>query len=340
MRVPRAGFNRSRFLTTTGHATLWTSFIAVYWNLADPFRYKILVATFVWMTPFWGPAVYKKNGGYDSLPGDDPGTGEDRLEDHQSQPDNARSDDTNPRDVFEKIHSKRGMSWKLFEVWIKYACQPGEKPYIFYGFQSAVFIFLAFACFVLLTIASILISKSVVAKDGKHTALWSSSNCGIWDFSDSLGDPYAIEHSLIDLNKEARAGEYVKRCYGSRDAFYSMRCSSFYRPAINVEKKSHAACAFDQSVCMEGQTSVSFDTGLVSSEDIGVNIGRPFKFRRRTSCSPLKQDGFITRAEKHGVPVFYYNYGEYRDYYGRYSNYTYATEGDPFHSAASGYEVK
>lgn len=233
-------------------------------------------------------------------------------------------------DQREQFESDRGIL-VLAMALVERLCQPGAKPY----FQSAWFFLSAVVFFCLLSLFGSYLTTFVSPSNG-NTALWSSSSCGIWDVSDKLGNPSAIRRSSLDLRKEIRAGEYVERCYGKEDAFSSMRCSSFYTPSIKVQRSNPVTCgAFDDSIRMDGQTSVEFDTDLVDSADIGVNSWHPYKFRRKTCCMPLKQNGFIENDVENGTDTYYYYYSLQRG-----SEYTYVMRGDPSDSGAGGYEVK
>jgi hypothetical protein len=289
--------------------TFLSTILGIWWSLWNPYLFKIFATVVVLL---WDALSAPR--GYSRLPSTNPDTGGAVVP-------------QDPKRTFELDLGVLVMATRL----IKQLRQPGRKLYS----QSAWFFSFAIVFFVFSSGFGGYLTTLVNPSDGS-TALWSSDFCGIWDVADTLDNTSAIRRTSLDLQKEIRAGEYAESCYGRSDAFTSMRCGSFYSPRIKMHRSDPITCdAFDESIRMDGQTSVEFDTGPVSSGDIGVDSWHPYKFRRKTCCMPLKQDGFIRNESVNGVDTYYYYYASQKG-----TNYTYSTQGDPFQSGVGGYEVK
>jgi hypothetical protein len=183
-------------------------------------------------------------------------------------------------------------------------------------------------------VAWVIVGVSVVHIQTDSAGLLSSKNCGVWYFDgEHAGDDAAARANVLARDKEARAGEYVRRCYGPYSGTSavspSTNCNFFYRPFIPFSNATTFKCPFpDSTVCAAGTPAISFDTGYVDAGEIGVNDGAQYKFRRTTTCVPLSIDEPYVRSElRNGTQTFYYQYGEIVDGdFGR--NYTTSTSGN------------
>jgi hypothetical protein len=80
---------------------------------------------------------------------------------------------------------------------------------------------------------------------------------------------------------------------------------------------------------------VTFDTGLIDANSVGINDKHGYHFRRSTTCVPLNTDAPYVRNETtDGIPAFSYRYGER---IGRKD--TFSSSGDPFKWLAPTYDV-
>jgi len=285
-----------------------SSFIAVCWALGNAFRYKIIVAS----------VIYYRRLGYNPLSSHEHG---------------AR--DESPADIF-ALHSmeKLGMAIAM----LKYLCQPGRRRY----WTGVSFIWVAVVAFISMTALSIWMSALVM---DDSTALWSSEHCGVYDYDESNGESGQARNDIDNLNKEAKAGDYAKSCYSPYgpytpfDVSYPMRCDTFYRPSIKFKNKTTPHCGhFPGSICKPGTLSITFDTGITDSSELGLNVKTPYKFRREATCSVLNLDNHVEKVvEGNGTTKYYYNYGRK---YAPATNHTFYTIGTPFDAPASGYSVK
>lgn len=193
------------------------------------------------------------------------------------------------------------------------------------------------AVFVGKIIAGIFAAK--VASD--NAALWSSESgyCGVWRLnSTKAGEGAAVLNDILYMRgKEARAGEYARNCYGDTTTLQSLRCNFFYRQKIKYNVAPSWDCSFAEEVCLPHQRStITFDTGLIDVNDIGVNSKYPYKFRRRSNCSALSvEDRFVRPEIKNGITTYFYEYGTKGN-----SNFTYKTTGNPHDWHAPNYLVR
>jgi hypothetical protein len=188
--------------------------------------------------------------------------------------------------------------------------------------------------------------SSEIASD--RAALWSSKYCGIWEFdSENAGDEAAARADVYDREKEARSSEYAQSCYENSTMLHSMSCEFFYQQRIPYIRNltDPFQCPFNQSICIPGVPSVTFDTGLVDSSMIGINSESTYKFRRSTKCAPLSSEyPYVQNKTTGGSTTYYYHYGKMVDVYETppetIRNYTYLTTGNPFDQLAPVYNLR
>ena len=171
-------------------------------------------------------------------------------------------------------------------------------------------------------------------------AILKSKKCGLWVFDRKRGgDEAATRAGIHDLDKETRAGEYAKNCYGIPDMFDAIQCNFLYRSKLSFSPPLYTTdCPFQNEICGQNQT-VTFTTDTVDANDLGINSQHSPKFRRRTSCTPLSMEyPFIQNQTINGTTTYYYYYGE-KPLHNPPLNYTYTTSGDPFDRPAPAYDV-
>ena len=201
---------------------------------------------------------------------------------------------------------------------------------------SVVLAFTVLAVFVSQIVAGVFSAK--VATD--RAALWSSNHCGVWEFdSEGAGEGAATRADTFERVKEARAGDYAQNCYADSDILDPTRCDFFYKPNISFTTSYTFDCPFpESSACVRGVPAVTFDTGPVDAGDIGINAKRPYKFRRRTTCTPLSTEYPYVRNETiNGTTAYYYRYATRADIG---QDYMYTTIGNPFDWPAPAYNVR
>lgn len=118
-------------------------------------------------------------------------------------------------------------------------------------------------------------------------ALSDSPLCNL-KYSASKEDPdNKFRTFYVDL--ETESARYAKSCYGASTGYDS--CDQFYRRSIPYTVQQNDSCPFPGDICHGGHSGAfSLDTGLVSIDAIGINTGLRHRFRRKTTCSPLRTD--------------------------------------------------
>ncbi|QDS76627.1 hypothetical protein FKW77_007884 [Venturia effusa] len=177
-----------------------------------------------------------------------------------------------------------------------------------------------------------------------RTALLKSEKCGIWMFDDeNAGQNAASWADLNDRQKEARAADYARRCYGDSQPGEPTQCDFFYTRNITYSEPFYSyKCPFPSNdVSAPATQSVTFDTGLVHASVLGINSDKTHKFRRKTTCSSLRLDGpFMTKIVQHGSTTYFYHFGHVMgNRHEPLSNVTYSTTGDPFTWEFPGYKL-
>ena len=171
------------------------------------------------------------------------------------------------------------------------------------------------------------------------SAIWASEKCGLYRFnSDGIGEEAAARADVYDRAKEARAGEYAKYCYNSTSpATLPMRCGFFYETEIKFSTTYQDECPFPKDdICAHGSQAVTFDTGLVGANSIGINDPYGYKFRRSATCIPLSTEGqYVRNDTANRTAAFTYHYGETGN-----RDYTFRSVGDPFNWLVPGYDVR
>ena len=173
----------------------------------------------------------------------------------------------------------------------------------------------------------------------------SSEHCGSWSLKSGTGETAEADDALTRAEKEKRAGEYGRACYGYRSLTSPDKCSFFGTQSVAYDVSS-VDCPFrDKSFCAGDGINIArrFTTGLVDASLIGINVARPPKYNRTTICVPLNIDqGFV---EEIPPDEFHYDYRyEYHlgstNSSGYISNYTFRTEGDPFNYRVPSYSMR
>jgi len=175
--------------------------------------------------------------------------------------------------------------------------------------------------------------------------LSASKHCGSWSLRKDAGKEAEDDDDLLQAQKEMRAGQYGRDCYGHRSVTSPDRCAFFESQTISYNVQIGQECPFkDKNFCAGGgYTAARFTTGLVDASVLGINTGKPPKFNRTTICVPLYLDqGFV----KEIPPGPHYHDYQYEYYLGPvndsdyHSNYTFRMFGDPFKWDVPAYSVR
>jgi hypothetical protein len=155
------------------------------------------------------------------------------------------------------------------------------------------------------------VATSFVASGGDQPVIAKGKDCGYWLFSKkAVGPLTAFQTERLKVASLTRS--YERLCYNP-DSDNQSECRVFPRPKLEWKETHNSTCPFKGGICLEGNTaSYTMDTGLQSTEELGINTPYPMQWQRRTTCSPLKTEGYTevrVGTGKHGENVTHYNYG-------------------------------
>ena len=164
-------------------------------------------------------------------------------------------------------------------------------------------------------IAYIVAGTFVTTIPTDQAALSGSMKCGVWGLVGKAQGEAQNKDALIQGQKETRAGQYARDCYGPQPAASLGQCSIFMKPYVPAfREKRKLECPFlDESYCAgDGFTAAKFTTDLADAASIGINAKRPPKFNRTTICVPLNlRQGFVERTEQPDRALGLQSWGPY-----------------------------
>ena len=177
------------------------------------------------------------------------------------------------------------------------------------------------------------------------SGLSASKYCGSWSLKRNPGKQAMDNDDLLQAQKERRAGQYGRNCYGQRWVTSPDQCKLFDSQTIGYDVSFDWECPFqNKNFCHGGKFSaVRFSTGLKDASVLGINTAKPPKFNRTTVCVPLDLDqGFVRE-----IPPDVHHH-DYRYEYDlgplngseHSSNYTYRTLGNPFKWDVPAYSMR
>jgi hypothetical protein len=179
----------------------------------------------------------------------------------------------------------------------------------------------------------------------ESSGLSASKHCGSWSLRKDAGKEAEDDDDLLQAQKEMRAAQYGRDCYGRRSITSPDRCAFFESQTISYNVQIGQECPFrDKHFCAGGgYTAARFTTGLVDASVLGINTDKPPKFNRTTICVPLYLDqGFVKE-----IPPGHHNHDYQYEYHlgpvsdsEYHSNYTFRTFGDPFKWDVPAYSVR
>lgn len=175
-----------------------------------------------------------------------------------------------------------------------------------------------------------------------NSGLSSSKVCGPYSLKADATTPERIADDMLQGQKEIRAGEYGRDCYGTRPVVGFDRCTFFNNQTIPYRVEIDQPCPFaNASFCWGTYKAVRFTTDLVQASVIGLHSSKQPSFRRSTTCVPLNLDsGFMDGPYWNGdqLQVDYYLGPMNRS--SEYTEYTFRQYGEPFKWGVSAYSVK
>jgi len=334
-------------------AVVLITFLAVWLSLAGPYVFGLLkyplLHLFVWLVgrnnyrilpqepptqPANLPAVSPQPNNVLPQPDDDV---PDPAQTNSAAANDQSNDNAAPANIAEVLESSKGGRDLLAKATI-YLSTP-RPP----GTYKDVFGILLMLLVFLLVFAARAAGGDFSAKTGsKGSSLWYSEHCGIWRFplSNRSGDAASTRADVYNRGKETRAAEYAKYCYGQPSTPIPLYCRFFQEQSIPYTRNFSWDSPFPSDrILVEGVQPITFDTGLVDASVIGINDEETYKFRRRTTCTPLNTDApYVIDASVAEDVAYKYYYGAMNAT--TRTNYTFLSEGDPFDWLSATYDVR
>ncbi|KAI9146956.1 hypothetical protein HJFPF1_12985 [Paramyrothecium foliicola] len=160
-----------------------------------------------------------------------------------------------------------------------------------------------------LTVASTLSSQITAGNE----VLIKSPGCGFIDelkFGENASLPNTL--GIYQANQIEQAAEYAQRCYGSSPT----DCNTFVRNSLPVTTISNASCPFEGGICIDDNSNLILDSGLMDSLlDLGLNTPPDLRFQMqyKLQCAPLVTDKYRTPYKFKGREYVRYQYGDGSD---------------------------
>lgn len=201
--------------------------------------------------------------------------------------------------------------------------------------RSLPLIILALINLMVFFVAGILVAE--VTRTTGNEVLIRSRNCGNW----TVGDPRTLlGFQSKTLNDTVTASNYARNCYGGRSD--ALECNQYQVQSLPFTRIENQSCPFAEDMCLVKFPAFTLDTGNISSHDhLGINAQPKdrIQYRRKTTCAPLKDSGFITTFNftdvkngslgdtvygRDGDVIDFYNFGRIVYQSHPNSNFTYA----------------
>lgn len=101
---------------------------------------------------------------------------------------------------------------------------------------------------------------------------------------------------------------YARSCYGTQLDRSTAFCNIYNDPFIPSVRDNNAPCPFAEKACLDG--AVSFDTGLVSSEALGINsrAADRIQVRKKMTCAPIAIEKYTTGWTSEQKPGLEYQF--------------------------------
>lgn len=137
-----------------------------------------------------------------------------------------------------------------------------------------------------------------------------SSQCGVIVYDSTLtSDAIAVVYPWVSQSM-SNAANYAQQCYSS-NATGTLDCTTFVESRLRFSSAPDAPCPFGGGVCRSNDSNLLLDSGLISSDDLGVNLpgGQRMFYRETLQCAPLRTDGFVSDARVGNSNYTRYSYG-------------------------------
>ena len=154
--------------------------------------------------------------------------------------------------------------------------------------------------------------------------LLDGSQCGALQPDTLTSDTMSVLYPWLSQLMN-NAANYAQQCY-SANATGTLECTTFVRSRLQFNSVLNASCPFtDSKICRSNDSNLLLDSGLISSDDLGLNMPSDQRifYREVLHCAPIRTEGLTTNASTESNNYTRYWYGS--DGYSR-RNWTYEVE--------------
>lgn len=150
------------------------------------------------------------------------------------------------------------------------------------------------------------IGKDVLI-DGSQCAELSSDALG----TDAFGSSALSVINPFLAQSMNNAANYAQQCY-SFNSTGTLDCTTFVKSRLQFSSVFNASCPFSDNICRSNNSNLLLDSGLISSDDFGLNMpsSQRMFFRTVLHCAPIRTDGFVSNAVTKYNNYTRYWYGE------------------------------
>lgn len=164
--------------------------------------------------------------------------------------------------------------------------------------RALPFSIIGFSTFALFAVSGLFSAKIMYQSD----EVLARGKCGF--IQGSLGGYFVggnvTERTVNDVFYQAAStsfredSAYARACYNDEVDRTTSSCNIYIQPRINFTRRDDETCPFADHACLVDP--VSFDTGIFSSKDLGVNT-KPedeVRLRKKLTCVPLNLERYST----------------------------------------------
>lgn len=159
-----------------------------------------------------------------------------------------------------------------------------------------------------------------------NEVLIDGSQCALLNSESVTNESLSVAYPFVAQSKK-NAANYAQQCY-SLNSTGTLECKTFVESRLRFTSTLNASCLFSGNVCRSNDSNLLLDSGLISSDDVGINLplNQRMFYRQVLHCAPLRTDGFAVNVSTEYTNHTRYYYGGGTEYYMRHSNWTYEAE--------------
>lgn len=142
-----------------------------------------------------------------------------------------------------------------------------------------------------------------------NDVLIDSSRCGTLSHSALASDTLSVIYPWYSQIMN-NAANYAQQCYSSNTTGM-LDCTTFVKSRLQFSSVFNASCPFGDNICRSSDSNILLDSGLISSDDLGLNLptSQRIFYREVVHCAPLRTDVFASNVSTGHTNFTRYSYG-------------------------------